>query len=888
MAVVAIGIGVAFIGVLVPWLINVLNYTLGRFFYELASIFFKLLDFVQETFRKLAGLESVYVVNDSGNAIPQDDVVLSLLTNNRIVEIVITMTLFAVALLIIATIVQLIRVEYTTEGSKNSKGTVIGASIKALGMFILVPIVCILGVIVSNTLLEAVDRATSRGGSSSIAGTIFLAGMGDTNVVRTGKREWVKGDEFLSGGTGTENKVDEKGDFTIEVDVVDVNGATEGTTTERKNAYEVFNVTQNGNDEINIQTLANAIDSSFSATKSDAVKFDYKNSTYFLHYSNTKAVQTFYNLGSGNYLIIYFASGLALACLLKSCFGLVMRLYKVAALFIISPAVIALHPLDGGAAYKSWRKNFIGAVLGAYGVVISLNLFFFLIGIIKQINLWPVAYGWNPFNFWVQCIFILVGLLMLNDMAKLISGYIGGEEILDAGTKMSKSVSEQAVKYGTKATKFALGGIGIAQGIAGGISKHKLKKNQENIAYNEEHSADILNAYRNTLDAKGQADFDKMSDEDKLNTMNRAMENNSELTETINRASGRKNVLDERKRKNLTISAARGARGLARTHVMFNDAVQGSAIGSFVNKFTGGYIEPFGGKSMVDLDGKATKLVGGEVASTAASSKQSNNTKWSNFMSGMKGVGEHIWSAGDDLISDLPKKGGSNSINANIARLNDTEAYKKVNQAGAGARLTPTAMLSQNNEQLAQLMRDALQGITLKTMDVDTSRQQLEQVLNGLKTNQNLATRFEDTLDQEAKISDLITTIEGELAKSNSEIDLNKVTAKMTVSDIDTITNARFTDEAKVNGKFNDYLANVNNAFNHAISTMTDGAKKAYLKAAKEMDKYDFKIPTGRINKAINDMFEEISKSAAKAATKAAEAANQEKLAKLIGKYSKK
>ena len=106
-----------------------------------------------------------------------------------------------------------------------------------------------------------------------------------------------------------------------------------------------------------------------------------------LHYTHTRSVEYFYNLLDINYLILYFGGFMTLMALIKASMGLILRLYKATALFIISPGVTALTPIDDGNAYKQWRKAFISNVLGAYGFVIAMNLLFLLLGIIDNISL---------------------------------------------------------------------------------------------------------------------------------------------------------------------------------------------------------------------------------------------------------------------------------------------------------------------------------------------------------------------------------------------------------------------------------------------------------------------------------------------------------------------
>ena len=186
MAIVAAGIIVAFLTLVLILSPQALAVAICGIFYTIAKGLFSICDFLQRCFRKLAGLETYYYKEANVTNAKTGDVLITLFSSKTVIEALIAMTLFAVALLLIVTIVQIIRVEYTTEGSKNSKGTIIGKAIKSFAMFILVPVVCFLGIFTSNKILFALDAATAQAGSSTLSGCIFLAGAADANVIRMG------------------------------------------------------------------------------------------------------------------------------------------------------------------------------------------------------------------------------------------------------------------------------------------------------------------------------------------------------------------------------------------------------------------------------------------------------------------------------------------------------------------------------------------------------------------------------------------------------------------------------------------------------------------------------------------------------------------------------
>ena len=873
MAIVAVGLKIAFISILVPWLINMLTSVMGGFFYTIALGLFKMIDILQDVFRKLAGLEPVYVSNGglTGTGGAQDNVILSILTNSRVIEILITMTMFAVALLIIATIVQLIRVEYTTEGAKNSKGSILGLSIKSLGMFLLVPFLCVVGVGVSTTLLKAVDSATSAGGATSISGSLFLAGASEASPLRTGGREYVS-DGYISGGTGSFFKVQDDG--------YAAKSKLFGTSID---LFEVFGTTRSGDEEQQKATLANAVDSAFSRSLSDAIQL--KEEQQFgdlpiggvFNYSNMLAVRYFYNFGDMNFIVLYIGAGFALTCLFKACFGLIMRMYKIAALFIISPGVIALQPLDGGNAYKSWRKNFIGSVLGAYGIVIALNLFFFLISIINTIKLFPEENTLQimvnaPVNFWIKAVFTLVGLLMINDLSAQISGYLGADDALKQGEGMAKNVGGTMAKYGTAATKIAMGAGGLASALGGKIAKSKLQKQDAK----EEEAGKTAKA--NFLRNAGVSDESQLSERQKE-------EMNKQIDEAKNKVG-----MNEKTRQRLTTQAARGQVGLNRTKELLSDSFQSSGPISLLNNMTGKYIKDFGGKALADLDSKAGNddgslkmakmqgVVGGALSDANLNLRAKKLSKQSGI-SHEEAI-EQIMK--QDKAKAARKAKNAGYVDSVVQTYNSQQAARQTGQDTID-QIDPQTQLNLNNEAFARTLNNIL--------DMRKAGKSTDDMEPLLKELQKLNKQFKGTLkasDQTARDA-TINAIQAAITSKNA--------SAAGLAAHDALKNKAETTNAKFDTSSSGY-ANLNNEFNAMKKQVKDAVEKYVEGASENLIKQatmNFDSKTGgsfgasaKLESIVKEYTTKMEEAAKKAAEKAAEKAYQESLAKMIAKFSKK
>lgn len=585
MAIVAAGIIVALITLLVLIFPVIIRNAIGIILYGIAKGLFYICDFLQLCFRRLAGLDTHWVKGNSGvigeSEEKTGDILISLFSSKTVIEALIAMTLFAVALLLIVTIVQIIRVEYTTEGSKNSKGTILGKAIKSFAMFILVPVVCFLGIFTSNKILFALDAATAQAGTSTLSGSIFLAGAADANVIRNGNSKTTPNAESVGNGvfykwTNDETakaNLSENGDSVVGFDGIlksnrsTSEGRQEDLATKIDNIFVLKYSRFAGEANQSVLTVEK-----INNTTIDFIKL--KKSDY-VHYTNTDAVQYFYDFFKMNFFILYVGTAFVLMSLLKASVGLIMRLYKATALFIISPAVTALTPLDDGNAYKSWRKSFIGSVLGAYGYVVALNLLFLLMGVIDNIYIFPTGIKYAAANAMVQALMVIVGVNMLSDLTGLIAGFIGAEDVLKTGEGMSKKVTDSVGKIGSFAVKGTMGAVGGFAGVAARIDSGKANKSQR---------------LRDNLE-----EANKSGDTDKIKKAQNA----------LNKYNSSGNV--EEKEEKYRLRAAINTRRYVRGKEMASDLVQGSAVGSFLNNATGKMFATFGGKGMKNLDDKVSK-----------------------------------------------------------------------------------------------------------------------------------------------------------------------------------------------------------------------------------------------------------------------------------------
>ncbi len=453
---------------LIEFVLSLIMFVFSGLFLNIGIFLLDIIDFVQTVFRQLAGLDTYYM---DGSA-QTGDILFRFISSPGVQSAFYALLAVAIFLLLLFTFIQVFRLEYTTEGAKNSKGELIKSSLKALAMFIIIPVSCFFGIALSNGILKLVDVATSSGSTTTVAGQIFKVAVHDANPIRTGELETKIVGGIASFFSQSSNPLDK----------LTLKGSGSSTTF--------------GNDDMNLgnwtgtgEDLAMQIDNTFS----NPTSVNLKNSVGVggsnlvmrggrLSYKNYFAVNYFYNITKINYIMLYVGGWFALSTLVKVSVGLVMRLYTGTLLFIISPPIIAITPLDGGNAMNSWKKSFISTVLGGYGTVVALNLFFQLIPLLLDLELFPpdgqtlLNASSSFYNSLMQLIFVLVGCYMIKDMSKLISGLIGADDALEKGEGMTKNVSGALMKGAGIAAGVATGGVMLGKGIAGFVGERKQTK----------------------------------------------------------------------------------------------------------------------------------------------------------------------------------------------------------------------------------------------------------------------------------------------------------------------------------------------------------------------------------------------------------------------------
>ena len=493
---------------LIEWTIDLVLLLLADILYELGLTLLNFVDFFQAFFNALCGMGTYW--DSDGNKFVQQDPIISLVTNDAVLQVFLALVVVAVIMLFMTTLIAMVRTEFNSEGAKNTKGNILGQALKSLFMFFMVPAACIFGIIFSSALLNMVYTATSGGENVTAGGMVWYASSYNANRLRNNSITGLSIIDDIENSIGTD--AEEEGFFAMykAMKLLDDFGA------------------QNTED---IEAVANAVDNAFKSgttpvsndwlagiAKVDQIELgisdvmngdtDFYNTRVEYSYKNLILTSVYYSTRNMNFIVMFLGGGIALYIMFIAAFGLIIRLYKCAILFMLSAPISALTPLDGGQTFKSWRKLMIGSVCSAFAVVIAFNLVFLLIPIMSEINIFnPRTAIFNSWNRLVNMLFVLTGLYTIKETSKWVAGMLGIEDPLAAGSEIAGKVMGTVGKMGAMAGGAIAAGVGKAMAAKAGqktdVAKQGLSEAMDEVQKNGPEAQAVEAAQQSVAESTG-------------------------------------------------------------------------------------------------------------------------------------------------------------------------------------------------------------------------------------------------------------------------------------------------------------------------------------------------------------------------------------------------
>lgn len=142
-----------------------------------------------------------------------------------------------------------------------------------------------------------------------------------------------------------------------------------------------------------------------------------------LDYSNLSVVKEYYDLGEMNFVVGILGGLVMLVMFVISSITFIQRIFDIILLYIISPISVSTIPLDEGNRFRVWKDMLISKILGAYGIILVMNLFFL---IMPQIN--RMTFFDNRFENGVVYVLFMIGGAFAITKANLVISQLCGSQ----------------------------------------------------------------------------------------------------------------------------------------------------------------------------------------------------------------------------------------------------------------------------------------------------------------------------------------------------------------------------------------------------------------------------------------------------------------------------
>ncbi len=452
-------------------------------------------DAMQLLVRRMCGLDLYYV---NGQTVEMQDPLTEFITGilgigdsagtmQALNTTFVSLSIFALILLALTSIIALIKSHYNEDTGKTSPIKIIYNAFKSIATFAIVPIVVILGLQLSGVLLRTLDNITAAASTDE-----SVAGIYGSNALTTfkpsGERDGVKyytsyelfGQGELATGTTISGQL--------------FRAAAYECNRVRNGNYSVDYVKENSTLNFGIFGQGPSYDSAESKQEYLAYQIDYAfinnlqlnssvryedlkdaandagvwvqmldfarltNINYFSKY-NTSLIWIYYNLWNFNFIVGFAGAMSVFGIMVSIIIGLMMRLIKSAAMFLIYPPLLGLSPMDDFGAFKKWSGEFIKQILSAFGAIIGINLLFLILPFVQSISF----FEFDLLNSIVNLVFLVTGLIMVKDFIGMVAGFVGGGDVFSTGDSNKANVAG-AIKKGAMATVAAgaaAAGVGV-------------------------------------------------------------------------------------------------------------------------------------------------------------------------------------------------------------------------------------------------------------------------------------------------------------------------------------------------------------------------------------------------------------------------------------------
>lgn len=170
----------------------------------------------------------------------------------------------------------------------------------------------------------------------------------------------------------------------------------------------------------------------------ETVKIDGGEEEILTHFITSPAIRNaFLGVLLVGVILLGIAGGLViLVMFVMSAVMFVQRIFDIILLYIVSPASVSTIPLDDGGRFRIWREMLVSKVLSAYGIILSMNIFFLVVPQISQITFFGNAFKDGI----VQLLFVIGGAFSITKANMIIAQLTGSNAGMQEMQQMMSNV----------------------------------------------------------------------------------------------------------------------------------------------------------------------------------------------------------------------------------------------------------------------------------------------------------------------------------------------------------------------------------------------------------------------------------------------------------------
>ncbi len=413
---------------------------LYNWLFRLTRVVMWALDAVENSFRTFAGLNPVYVQNANGAMEKKSSLLLAMVTSNGFIGAMLGMILIGFTLCFLTSLFATIRSmgDFGGEdGRKNSVGKVLRLTGNAMLRLILIPLMALFLVTLGDAVMHAIENATN---SDHVAVSDILFTMSTMDAVRDDVPD---GDSrFYNSSTRT--------------------AAMAGMKTKQASQYADYGLKDKYRKDY---YLGKPVDGVMGTVKEFLGSGDTKKRSVMTEVLKTfdiRRIDYFIAIG-GTILFIYLFGTMAIS--------MISRILDCLLLLCVEPFFAAMMPIDEGKKFDTWQQVFLGRLISGYGMIVGVNVYLKVIGLIFEGKVAFFGEGTTPaVDYITRLLFVLMGAYAITQAGPLVTGIMNSQagarekEMNSQGAQMQRAMMGAAValpkavagsmwKIGTEAAK---------------------------------------------------------------------------------------------------------------------------------------------------------------------------------------------------------------------------------------------------------------------------------------------------------------------------------------------------------------------------------------------------------------------------------------------------